>query len=644
MFSRHSSTILFLLAFGLILPRLSFAQVVINEISYNADPDALPDPEDWLELYNRGNSAADLEDWQLVDGNSNVFPLPSRVLQPGQYLILSQIRSSFLIAFPGVDPNIVIGDFGPIQGGLENNGEQLRLLNETLNIADIVTYGDGPKWGQESDGDGSTLSLRDPSANNTNHPENWGASVTLRGTPGAPNGNLFPKINILVPVDGGPPFINPSSIAISGECEDPGGSVSQIEIYYDFVNVVDPLKLVGTTSCGGGGTYSLNWNSPPTGFIELKAEAIDNNSARSSSNKPDIEIFASDPCIPAPTPLVINEINYNSALVPDPKDWIEIYNPTSSIVDAAAWKIKDETDSGLYGFPSGTTIPARGYLIVSKSKLTFQAVFPGLSNVIGDISFGFGSNDEVRLLSPTDCLVDFVDYDNDFPWPTSPDGTGPTLVLRDPSLDNSLPESWAASGGNGSPLATNGFLPVELSSFTADLQDRDVLLAWTTISEDNNAGFEVQMSNENAGFELLSFVDGHGTTTERQDYEFTIQDLEPGLNRFRLKQIDFDGAFEYSPIVEIITDMADAFVLYPAYPNPFNPSTSIRFGARERGDAVVQLFDMQGRLQKMLFEGSLRAGELVQVSVDASDLAGGTYFVRFVSLDQSLVQTITLLK
>jgi len=635
-------TLLALLAI-IAIPSISHAQVVINELSYNWDPDVLPDPDDWVELYNRGNSPVDLEDWQFVDDLGNIFPIPSIVLQPGEYLILSQIKANFLAAYPGVDPNIVIGDFGPIQGGLENNGEQLTLLNEVGGIAEIVTYKDGFRWGEESDSGGSTLSLRDPAVNNTNDPTAWGASQTQGGTPGAANGNLLPKVSIDNPVDGGPPYIAPSQIVVNGECIDEDGTISQVEIFYDIVNVPDIPISLGTATCSGG-FYSFTWVNPPNGFLELKAVATDNNGATSSSNKPDIEIFATDPCLPVPAPLVINEINYNSAILPDPKDWVEIYNPTSSTVDVAAWKLKDESDSAIYGFPSGSSIPPDGYLIVTKSKLNFQAVFPGVSNVIGDFDFGFGGNDTARLFSPTDCLVDDVDYDNDPPWPVSPDGNGPTLSLRDPNLDNSLPGSWTASSGNGTPGATNGLLPVELISFDVSLKDDQAILSWTTASELNNSGFEVQLAIDQEDFETISFVEGNGTTSEVQSYEYTVPQLEPGINRFRLKQIDFDGATEFSPVVEVAVDLADKFVLFPAYPNPFNPSTTIRFGAKNRGFAKVELYDLHGRLRQELFAGDLKVGEIVQVKVDATYLSAGIYMVRLSAENSTLTQSITLLK
>jgi len=117
-------------------------------------------------------------------------------------------------------------------------------------------------------------------------------------------------------------------------------------------------------------------------------------------------------------------------------------------------------------------------------------------------------------------------------------------------------------------------LPVELVSFEAVLTGPDVVLIWRTATETNNAGFEVEfrrMAEES--FTSFVFVEGNGTTTEVQEYVYRVRDLEPDTYTFRLKQIDFDGAFEYSTEVEATMTVPDSYYLSDAYPNPFNPST-----------------------------------------------------------------------
>ena len=162
--------------------------------------------------------------------------------------------------------------------------------------------------------------------------------------------------------------------------------------------------------------------------------------------------------------LIINEINYNSASYFDPGDWVELYNPHEYDLDASAWVFKDEDDSHIFTILEGTIIPAHGYLVLATDLQLFNPLFPDVNNVIGDLGFGFsGSGELLRLYNPSGVLVDFVEYDDKAPWPTAPDGNGATLELINPSLDNTLAESWMASPEHGTPGAMNSQL-VGLSS------------------------------------------------------------------------------------------------------------------------------------------------------------------------------------
>jgi hypothetical protein len=122
-------------------------------------------------------------------------------------------------------------------------------------------------------------------------------------------------------------------------------------------------------------------------------------------------------------------------------------------------------------------------------------------------------------------------------------------------------------------------LPVELTEFTGRKSEQGVELAWRTASELNNSGFEVQRRSENRGasteWHALGFVRGNGTTTEAQSYSF-LDRTATGKVQYRLKQIDFDGQFEYSNIIEVDAGLPKVFALEQNYPNPFNPTTVIR--------------------------------------------------------------------
>ncbi|MCS7210102.1 MAG: S8 family serine peptidase [Chloroherpetonaceae bacterium] len=174
-------------------------------------------------------------------------------------------------------------------------------------------------------------------------------------------------------------------------------------------------------------------------------------------------------------------------------------------------------------------------------------------------------------------------------------------------------------------------LPVELASFTAVPDARGVKLEWTTASEKNNAGFEVERLLKRAGqdaavWEKIGFVKGKGTTTEAQSYSF-VDRTASGTVQYRLRQIDFDGTFEYSPIVEVDAGLPRTFELAQNYPNPFNPSTAISYQLPTATNVVLKVYDMLGREVATLVNARQEAGRY-QVTFNATNLASGIYFYR----------------
>ena len=154
--------------------------------------------------------------------------------------------------------------------------------------------------------------------------------------------------------------------------------------------------------------------------------------------------------------IIINEINYKDAIDFETKDWIELYNNGGSSVDVSNWVFKDDDDLHEFVIPNGTIMQASSYLVLVNSLVDFQALFPAVSPVLGDFDFGLsGGGELIRLFDDNEVLVDFVEYDDEDPWPTEPDGNGPTLELLSPNLDNNLASSWAASippdGVHGTP-------------------------------------------------------------------------------------------------------------------------------------------------------------------------------------------------
>ena len=140
-------------------------------------------------------------------------------------------------------------------------------------------------------------------------------------------------------------------------------------------------------------------------------------------------------------------------------------------------------------------------------------------------------------------------------------------------------------GGNEATAYVPNIVPVELQSFTAEVIGSDVKLFWSTATETNNQGFEIERISpirskndevRRVGMKI-GFVPGFGTTTEVHHYSFVDESLQSGDYQYRLKQIDFDGTFEYSNIIEVTVDAPTKFSLEQNYPNPFNPTTKIKY-------------------------------------------------------------------
>ncbi len=169
-------------------------------------------------------------------------------------------------------------------------------------------------------------------------------------------------------------------------------------------------------------------------------------------------------------------------------------------------------------------------------------------------------------------------------------------------------------------------IPVELTSFSANVVDGNVHLNWATATETNNKGFEVQRSS-GAEFQTIGFVQGHGTTTEQQLYSYIDNNLENGNYNYRLKQVDFNGASEYSQVIEVNIDVPLEFNLKQNYPNPFNPATQINFSLAVDSRVTLKVFDVLGQEVVSLLNENIAAGAH-KITFNASNLNSGVYLYR----------------
>ena len=189
-------------------------------------------------------------------------------------------------------------------------------------------------------------------------------------------------------------------------------------------------------------------------------------------------------------------------------------------------------------------------------------------------------------------------------------------------------------------------VPVELLAFTASINNSGVQLLWSTASELNNQGFEIQRSVDNEdNFATVGFVEGKGSSSEISYYSFTDR---PDLNGshqlyYRLKQVDFDGTFKYSNVVNVNYNVPVEFALNQNFPNPFNPSTRITYFIPKESFVSIKIYDFLGREVKTLVSDFQSTGSY-EIVFDASDLPSGTYFYNLTAENYSATKKMLLLK
>jgi len=266
--------------------------------------------------------------------------------------------------------------------------------------------------------------------------------------------------------------------------------------------------------------------------------------------------------------IVINEINYHSADDFDPKDWVEFTNSGETEIDLSNWYFKDEDDEHIFTFPEGIVLEPAGFLVLCEDTAAFHALFPGIDSFIGNMEFGFSGNNElIRLFDLTGAIADTVHYDDEDPWPTEPDGNGPSLELINPQFDNALAGSWAASDAHGTPGEINsvfveaGQQQINLSpgfSFVSTRiihNDPDLLVVLETILNENllyvrnSIGYTLRKIGPN-------WVNGIGDWNTTEGYLFKMNNEE---------QLNFEGSV-INPLSPIALQAGFQFISYlPEY-------------------------------------------------------------------------------
>jgi photosystem II stability/assembly factor-like uncharacterized protein len=310
-----------------------------------------------------------------------------------------------------------------------------------------------------------------------------------------------------------------------------------------------------------------------------------------------------------------------------------------------------QTSGGLYGLRSVHFIDSQTGWTAGSAGIILKTTSGGTDW----ISQSIVSSTYLRCIYFTDPQTGWIVGDNATLNGTilkTTDGGTSWVIQANPTMLslNSIyfvtPQIGWTVGYYGSILNTiNGSIPVELTSFTARVANNEIELSWQTSTETNNYGFKIERKkmltpreenelNEVRVWESLGFVEGKGTTTEPQYYLFVDKNMNAGTYSYRLKQIDFDGSFDYSNIVEVDVGIPNGFFLSQNYPNPFNPSTKINFRISQTTFASLKVYSLLGAEVVSLLN-EVKTPGVYEVNFDVTNplmsregLTSGVYFYR----------------
>ncbi|MBN1996568.1 T9SS type A sorting domain-containing protein [candidate division KSB1 bacterium] len=214
--------------------------------------------------------------------------------------------------------------------------------------------------------------------------------------------------------------------------------------------------------------------------------------------------------------------------------------------------------------------------------------------------------------------------------------TNGTFLWAGQLLEGFVTATVTDAAGNTSELASSRPVPVELSYFDVFMEKSRVHLQWTTNSESSNLGFYVERKLSGGRFKEIGFVPGAGTSSKPQTYHFYDVPPEEGQSVFyRLRQQDLDGMPLYSHEIGLELSLPDRFTLSPAWPNPFNNRTSIRFFVPQSARIDLSVYNIRGGQVRTLIRNFFQAGEH-QIFWDGRDdlnhiVGSGVYFIRMTS-------------
>lgn len=259
---------------------------------------------------------------------------------------------------------------------------------------------------------------------------------------------------------------------------------------------------------------------------------------------------------------------------------------------------------------TGTVVSGSGFFDAG-----FDAGGPGYTNHISATVSGGVTVNSITFNSPTQVTLNL-------------NTSSAPIGFKDITITNPDGQNLTSSG----ILQVTSPLPVTMSSFSSIVNKRDVNLYWTTTYEINNSGFEIERKNYTNSSEWMKvgFISGAGTTNSPKNYEFKDVSLNTGIYQYKLKQVDYNGNFEYFNLNNIVNiGSPDIFGISQNYPNPSNPVSKIDYQLPENGNIKLVIYDLSGKEVNTLVNGNQEAG-YYSVKFDGTSLASGIYFYRII--------------
>lgn len=511
--------------------------------------------------------------------------------------------------FPGViEPGVFRSD-PVLESDADGNFYYNSLAVEPTYFCDVFkSSSGGSAWGNKTyaqGGDKQWMELDKSGSSGNGHIYAYWTSYYSVCAPGSftrsTDGGVFFEDCVTIPDD---PYWGTLAVASNGDLF-VGGSIGWDFLVAKSSNAKNPSQVVNwdmSTVVSLDGTISFGTGPNPGGLLGQTIIAIDTSGGPYHNN---IYLLCS--------------VERNSN--PDPLDVMFARSTDGGVTWSSPVKINDDSGTSAWQWFGTMSVAPNGRIDVVWLDTRDN---PG--TYLSSLYYSNSSDGGVTW-SPNERLSD--DFNPHVGWPNQ-NKMGDYFDMI--SEVNGAHLAWAATFTGGqdvyySFIIDTTYVPVELISFNAVSDGKDVFLTWSTASELNNQLFEVQRSVGGSDFATIGFVNGKGTTSEKQDYLYKDKILADGKYSYRLKQLDYLGHAEYSEIIEIDIKIFSSYLLEQNYPNPFNPTTTIGYGLKEKSNVKITVINSIGEEVAILVNEEKESGYHT-VEFNASNLPSGVYFYK----------------